>query len=562
MGGTLAARSARAEAFPYFSVIVASGPGSFQLTQALHSVNGQACRDHEVLVVDDASTEDVAAAVEAVVPRAKFIRLDRRQGAAAARNAGLAAASGRYVAFLDGMDVWHPHYLQFQHAATKAMPNALFTFSDYFLHGPGRCGPVRQLAPEPLAENALLHMVMRPFVHTMSCFVAPRTDLLSANGFDVTLDRFADLDLCVRLLAGRSGRKSLACLERPAPSIPQVLVVKTVTNNRNALDDEIDEWEEEREGFVDVLFARPFMRSFTDLKEVCSTRLAESQRVYFAACLGDVPIAAAKDEQTLVMSGGPAPGAVQRDALGRQAIAVGGTECRVAMFHPGRCGSTVVGNLLGQNPRIFWDSELFDPTVRKIPKDAFAYLRRRIERSRRPIYGFETKLYHPEQLGYDTALYLELLEGQGFEKFIYLTRRNVLRLLVSAWMAMAKGEAYHVAAGAKSSLKRIHLDPQAALLGGTVATLVEHLRASAAQIADARRLLTGREVLDLAYEDDIADDPHRAYRRICDFLGVTPEPVEVRYGRTTPFPLSDVIENFDEVEAALSGTEFECMLAE
>ena len=88
------------------------------------------------------------------------------------------------------------------------------------------------------------------------------------------------------------------------------------------------------------------------------------------------------------------------------------------------------------------------------------------------------------------------------------------------------------------------------------------LSSDPAQIADARRLLTGREILDLTYEDDIADDPHRAYRRICDFLGVTPEPVEVRYGRTTPFPLSGVIENFDEVKAALASTEFEWMLAE
>ena len=56
------------------------------------------------------------------------------------------------------------------------MANALFTFADYFLHGPLRSGPVRQLTPKPLADNALLHMLMRPFVHTMSCFVAPRAD--------------------------------------------------------------------------------------------------------------------------------------------------------------------------------------------------------------------------------------------------------------------------------------------------------------------------------------------------------------------------------------------------
>jgi hypothetical protein len=75
-------------------------------------------------------------------------------------------------------------------------------------------------------------------------------------------------------------------------------------------------------------------------------------------------------------------------------------------------------------------------------------------------------------------------------------------------------------------------------------------------------LLVGRDVLDLTYEDDVAADPVRAYRRICYFLGVKNEPVEIRYGRTTPQKLTEIIENFDEVKAALAGTEFEWMLAE
>ena len=551
MAGAPAFRS-QAEGAPYFSIIVAGFPTSFVLTQPLRSANEQAFRDYEIIVVDDALTEDVRAAVTAITPRAKLIRLDRRQGVAAARNAGLAAATGRYVAFLDGMDVWHPNYLRYQYAATQALPNALFSFSDYFLYGPGRCAPMRQLMPEPLADNALLHMVMRPFVQTMSCFVAPRADLLAAEGFDVQRDRYAELDLCVRLLAGRPGRKSLACLTRPAPSIPQVLAVRKITDDYNALDDEIAEWEEERDEFIDQLFSRPFMTPFAELRQVCRNRLAESQRAYFADCFGADSIDTAYS-------------AAAADTLPRQsrrAPAIGGVEGRVGMFHPGRCGSTVLGDLLGQNSRIFWDSEVFDPTVRKIPKKPFAYLQRRIERCGKPIYGFETKLYHPEQLGCDTAHYLEQLEGVGFERFIFLTRRNVLRLLVSAWMAMAKAEAYHVAAGAKSSLKRIRLDPLKAELGGVFAPLVDHLRATAGLIADTRQLLNGRDVLDLVYEGDVAENPRRAYLHVCEFLGIEPEPAQVRYGRTTPFPLCDVIENLDEVRAALAGTEFEWMAEE
>ena len=544
----------QADRVPYFSIVVAGFPTSFVLAQTLRSANEQAFRDYEIIVVNDSLTEDVPAAVAAITPRAKLIRLDRRQGVAAARNAGLAAATGRYVAFLDGMDVWHPSYLKFQHAAAQTVPNALFSFSDYLLYGAGRCAPVRQLMPEPLADNALLHMIMRPFVHMMSCFVAPRAELLAAEGFDVKLNRYGELDLCVRLLAGRPGRKSLACLTRPAPSIPQVLAVRTLTDDYNALNDEITEWEEERDAYIDQLFSRPFMAPFTELKQLCRNKLAEFQRAYFADCFGTGSIRAANSAAAADASRG--------DVSARCAQTVGGLEGRVGMFHPGRCGSTVLGNLLGQNSRIFWDSEVFDPTVRKIPKKPFAYLQRRIERCGKPIYGFETKLYHPEQLGYDTTQYLEQLEGVGFERFIFLTRRNVLRLLVSAWMAMAKAEAYHVAAGAKSSLKGIRLDPLKAELGGVFAPLVDHLRATAALIAATRQQLNGRDVLDLVYEKDVAEDPRRAYLRVCEFLGVEPEPAQVRYGRTTPFPLSDVIENLDEVKAALAGTEFMWMTEE
>jgi hypothetical protein len=45
---------------------------------------------------------------------------------------------------------------------------------DYFLHVPLRSGPVRQLTPKLLADNARLHMLMRHFVPHYSCFVAPR----------------------------------------------------------------------------------------------------------------------------------------------------------------------------------------------------------------------------------------------------------------------------------------------------------------------------------------------------------------------------------------------------
>ena len=46
----------------------------------------------------------------------------------------------------------------------------------------------------------------------------------------------------------------------------------------------------------------------------------------------------------------------------------------IAMFHAGRSGSTVLGDLLNQNPQIFWDSEIFQPArMRPLPSMAFIH---------------------------------------------------------------------------------------------------------------------------------------------------------------------------------------------
>ena len=546
---------------PCFSVVITSRHGSHALMRALRSVNEQTFRDYEVLVVES-SPDDATHAIGAVTPRVKSIRLDRPHSAAAARNAALAGASGRYIAFLDSTDVWHPSYLQFHHAAHEAMANALFTFADYFLHGPLRSGPVRQLAPEPLADNALLHMLMRPFVHTMSCFVAPRADVVAVEGFDVALGLYAEIDLCLRLLAGRPGRKGLACLARPTPSLPQVLAVKCVTDDVDALDDEISTWEAQRDSFIDTLFARRFMAPFADRKLLCKVSLARSQRAYFAAYLSDRVVAVTDDAETSALAVEHSVKAVSRGKPTRRDRRSVGPATRIAMIHHGRCGSQVLGDLLDQHSRICWEGELFEPLSHKLPKHPVPHLRQRLRACKKAMYGFETKHYHPDLMGVEWPDYIAGLEDLGFRKFIIQRRANLLRTFVSALVGKAKGHVYHLAAGKAASLQKLTLDPQAVYFDDKPVRLLDALEFTSDRMELARRLLDGHDILTLTYEEDIAQDPSRAYRRVCDFLGVEPEPVEIKYGRTTPFPLSDVIENLDEVQAALAGTEFEWMLAE
>ena len=83
----------------------------------IESVLRQTCGDFEMLVVDDVSPDATAAVVEEHAARDRRIRLLRHasnQGPAGARNTALAAAAGRYVAFLDADDLWLPTKLERQ----------------------------------------------------------------------------------------------------------------------------------------------------------------------------------------------------------------------------------------------------------------------------------------------------------------------------------------------------------------------------------------------------------------------------------------------------------------
>jgi glycosyltransferase involved in cell wall biosynthesis len=93
------------------------------LERAVRSVLAQTFTDFEIIVVDDRSTDSIDAALGTCrAANARVIRLGRHRGAAAARNAGVRAARGRFVAFLDDDDRWLPTKLARQVARFEEAP--------------------------------------------------------------------------------------------------------------------------------------------------------------------------------------------------------------------------------------------------------------------------------------------------------------------------------------------------------------------------------------------------------------------------------------------------------
>jgi glycosyltransferase involved in cell wall biosynthesis len=99
---------------PLVSIITPVYNAANSLPETLESVCAQTLTDWEQILVDDGSTDNSREIVEAAVakdPRFRLLRTPRNGGPAEARNMALAAARGRYVAFLDADDLWMPEKL-------------------------------------------------------------------------------------------------------------------------------------------------------------------------------------------------------------------------------------------------------------------------------------------------------------------------------------------------------------------------------------------------------------------------------------------------------------------
>lgn len=103
---------------PLVSVVIPSFNSERYIRQTIASVRNQSLTDWELIVVDDCSTDGSPALVENDVrgdSRIRLLRLECNAGRPAVpRNAGVKAARGRYVAFLDADDLWHPQKLELQ----------------------------------------------------------------------------------------------------------------------------------------------------------------------------------------------------------------------------------------------------------------------------------------------------------------------------------------------------------------------------------------------------------------------------------------------------------------
>ena len=208
---------------PSVSVIIPSYNCAHYLPKAIESALAQNYADLEIIVVDDGSTDDTPNVVTPYLDRITYIR-QANKGLPGARNTGIRAAKGEFIALLDSDDSWLPEKLIRQMPLFED-PAIGIVYTDFcVLYADGRTLP-SYLAERPLAsEGFVLDNYIRSRFLFPSTMVLRREAMEQCGLFDEKMLAAEDVELFARI-----------CLRWKVARLPDVLMIRTEgTNNITA----------------------------------------------------------------------------------------------------------------------------------------------------------------------------------------------------------------------------------------------------------------------------------------------------------------------------------------
>jgi glycosyltransferase involved in cell wall biosynthesis len=182
------------------SVVIPYYRARHTIARAVRSVLVQTTRPYEILVVDDGSTDDSAAALKEFGSAVTLLRKPNG-GSASARNAGIEQARGEWIAFLDADDYWEPFKLERQLACSEGVG---LVGGRWFTEYPGKSRCVAEVPDAEIFGRILQPRGSEAFHVAMNLWtgiVLVRRSVLSDQRFDSGLEPAEDRELWIRVAA-------------------------------------------------------------------------------------------------------------------------------------------------------------------------------------------------------------------------------------------------------------------------------------------------------------------------------------------------------------------------
>ena len=183
---------------PLVTVVIPAYNRARSIENSLRSVQAQTYQNWEVIVVDDSSKDDTAACVMRLGQedsRIKLIRHQRNQGAQAARNTGIHAAQGKWIAFLDSDDQFFPYSLESRMMVANRENVSVVHSGCNMIHPDGSIEPYRT---EPISGRVYRRLLEREGPVFPGILVS-REAMQRIGYLDERIEGFQEWDTAIRL---------------------------------------------------------------------------------------------------------------------------------------------------------------------------------------------------------------------------------------------------------------------------------------------------------------------------------------------------------------------------
>lgn len=181
------------------SVIIPAYNSEKTILETIQSVQAQTFSDWEIIIIDDGSTDKTIGVVNTIQDSRIQVFSYPNAGVAAARNQGLAHATGNYIAFLDADDLWAPEKLELQLQALQESPQAGLAYSwIYYMDAAGvkLCEPDKKILAQ---GNVYSELLIENFIVNASNPLIKREVIEAVGLFDSELKSAEDWEYWLRI---------------------------------------------------------------------------------------------------------------------------------------------------------------------------------------------------------------------------------------------------------------------------------------------------------------------------------------------------------------------------